>query len=241
LTLWNIHGIKALKQRHKRNQSVSLATRLIDAVKVDNDVDATRKALKSGADPNTKAGMDRGMLFYAADKGNKEIVALLLLYKAHPNALDEEGFGPLHQAIAGGHFDIADMLIAAGADVNAQDKYAMLGLTPLHIAFNADLREERVSRVVYMLEKGADDALTDTSGRTVMATGRERAGQFPYAGEIMTHMKEWQQNKADAEARAAAAEKTADADAIRAAVHGGITQDVDVPALTVRRRLRPSP
>ncbi|MDP2207011.1 MAG: ankyrin repeat domain-containing protein [Alphaproteobacteria bacterium] len=220
---------------------MSLATRLIDAVKVDNDVAAARRALKAGADPNTKAGMDRVMLYYAADKGNKDMVELLLSYKADPNPLDEEGFGPLHQAIAGGHFDIADLLIAAGANVNAQDKYAMLGLTPLHVAFNADLREERASRVVYMLENGADDTLTDTSGRSVMATGRERAGQFPYAGEIMTHMKEWQQNKADALARAAIAEKQAADNAIRDAVNAGITNDVVVPSLTIRRRGTPSP
>lgn len=215
---------------------MSLATRLIDAVKVDNDVAAARRALKAGADPNTKAGMERVMLYYAADKGNKEMVELLLSYKADPNLLDEEGFGPLHQAIAGGHFEVADLLIAAGAHVNAQDKYAMLGLTPLHIAFNADLREERLDRVIYMLEHGADDTLTDTSGRSVMATGRERAGQFPYAGEIMTHMKEWQQNKIDAADRAAAAEKAAAENAIRDAVHGGLTEDVAVPRLTIRRR-----
>lgn len=219
---------------------MSLSTRLIDAVKVDNDVAAASRALKAGADPNTKAGMDRVMLYYAADHGNKEMVELLLSYKADPNPLDEEGFGALHQAITGGHFDIADLLIAAGANVNAQDKYAILGLTPLHIAFNVDLREERLDSVIYMLEHGADDTLSDTSGRTVMDIGRERAGKSPYAGEIMTHMKEWQQNKADAEMRAAAAEKTAADNAIRDAVHGGITQDVAVPTLTVRRRVRPS-
>jgi len=220
---------------------VSLSTRLIDAVKVDNDIAAARRALKAGVDPNTKGGMDRVMLFYAADKGNKEMVELLLSYKADPNPLDEEGFGALHQAIAGGYFEIADMLIAAGANVNAQDKYAMLGLTPLHIAFNADLREERLDRVIYMLEKGADDTLTDTPGRSVMATGRERAGQFPFAGEIMTHMKEWQQNKADAVERAAAAEKAAAENAIRDAVHGGLVEDVTVPRLTIRRRGTPAP
>ena len=215
---------------------MSLATRLIDAVKVDDDVAAARRALKAGADPDTKAGMDRTMLYFAADKGNKEMVALLLSHKASPNALDEEGFGPLHQAIAGGHLEIADMLIAAGADINAQDKYAMLGLTPLHIAFNADMREERTDRLHYALEKGADDTLADTSGRTVMDTARERAGQFPFAGELLTYMKEWQQNKADAQARAEADAKAAADAAIREAVHGGLTGDVAVLRLTIRRR-----
>lgn len=218
---------------------MSHASRLIDAVKIDNDVDAARRALKAGISPDTKAGMDRTMLFFAADKGNKDMVELLLSYKANPNHLDEEGFGPLHQAIAGGHFEIADMLIAAGADVNAKDQYAMLGLTPLHIAFNADLRDERTDRVIYMLEKGADDSLTDTPGRTVMATGRERAGQFPFAGEIMTHMREWHQNKADALVAAERAAKAAAEAAIDSAVHGGLSTDTSVPRLNIRRRTPP--
>lgn len=215
------------------------ATQLIDAVKVNDDVAAARRALKAGVSPDTKAGMDRSMLYFAADKGNKEMVELLLSYKADPNHLDEEGFGPLHQAIAGGHFEIADMLIAAGAKVNAKDQYAILGLTPLHVAFNADLKDERTDRVIYMLDKGADDSLTDTSGRTVMATGRERAGQYPFAGEIMTHMREWQQNKADALAATERAAKAAAEAAIDNAVHGGLSADTSVPRLNIRRRTPP--
>src|SRR6218665_1541492 len=164
---------------------MSHATRLIDAVKIDNDVDAARRVLKSGVDANTKAGMDRTMLFFAADKGNLDMVELLLAYKADPNHLDEAGFGALPQAIAGGHFDVADKLIAAGANVNARAEYAMLGLTPSHVAFNADMREERTDRVIFMLERGGDVNIADTSGRNVMATARERAVQFPFAGEIL--------------------------------------------------------
>ena len=215
---------------------MSLATRLIDAVKIENDLDAARSALKSGAPADTKAGMDRTMLYFAADKGNADMVDLLLTYKAHANLMDEEGFGPLHQAIAGGHFDVADKLIAAGADVNAQDKYAMLGLTPLHVAFNADMREERTDRVLFMLEKGADDSLTDTPGRTVMATARERSAQFAFAGELLTYMKEWQKNKIDADAKAARDAELAAANAFRDAVNSGAGQDVAVPRLNIRRR-----
>lgn len=215
---------------------MSHATRLIDAVKIDNDVDAARRVLKSGVDANTKAGMDRSMLYFAADKGNLEMVELLLAHKADPNHLDEEGFGALHQAIAGGHFDVADKLIAAGANVNARDEYAMLGLTPIHVAFNADLREERTDRVIFMLERGGDVNIADTAGRNVMATGRERAGQFPFAGEILTHMREWQQNKAAEEAAAELAKQQAADNAIRDAVHGGLTADVSVPTMNIRRR-----
>lgn len=211
-------------------------TRLIDAVKIDNDVKAARRLLQAGVDADTKAGMDRTMLYYAADHGNLEMVELLLAHKANPNHLDEEGFGALHQAIAGGHFDIADRLIAAGADINARDQYAMLGLTPMHVAFNADMREERVDRVIYMLEKGADTTVPDTSGRTVIATAIERTGQYPFAAEILTHIREWQTNKAEADVRAEEEKRTAAARAIHDAVHGGLSADTKVPTLNIRRR-----
>lgn len=211
-------------------------TRLIDAVKIDNDVKAARRLLKAGVDADTKAGMDRTMLYYAADHGNLEMVELLLAHNANPNHLDEEGFGALHRAMAGGYFDIADRLIAAGADINARDQYAMLGLTPMHIAFNVDLRDERVDRVIYLLEKGADINVADTSGRTVISTAHERAGRYPFALEILTHINEWQANKADAQARAEADKQAAADRAIHEAVHGGLPADTSVPKLNIRRR-----
>ena len=45
------------------------------------------------------------------------------------NAKDEDSWTPLHSAVAGGHKDVVELLIAKGADVNAKnDKY---GGTPL--------------------------------------------------------------------------------------------------------------
>ncbi|HIC55376.1 MAG TPA: ankyrin repeat domain-containing protein, partial [Gemmatimonadetes bacterium] len=36
------------------------------------------------------------------------------------NAKDEDSWTPLHSAVAGGHKEIVELLIAAGADVNAK-------------------------------------------------------------------------------------------------------------------------
>ena len=36
------------------------------------------------------------------------------------NAKDEDSWTPLHSAVAGGHKDVVELLIAAGADVNAK-------------------------------------------------------------------------------------------------------------------------
>jgi len=212
-------------------------TRLLEAVKVDNDVAAARRALKKGADVNYKGGMDRSMLYYAAYHGNTEMADLLLSYKPDVNVLDEEGFGPLHEAMAKGHIDIAQKLVDAGADINARDPYAMLGLTPLHTAFNADMREEKADRITFMLQAGADETIRDTAGRTVMDTARERMHKWPFAGELLSLMLEFVRERAEAAQRAEADAKAADEAKVDRAVHGGLEY-----TLTVKRiQLRPKP
>ena len=215
----------------------SLNTRLLDAVKVDNDLAAAKRALQKGADVNHKGGMDRSMLYYAVNQGNMAMVDLLLSYKPDVNVLDEEGFGPLHEAMAKGHIEMAQKLVDAGADVNARDPYAMLGLTPLHVAFNADMRDEMADRIKFMLTAGADENIRDTAGRTVMDTARERMHKWPFAGEMLSLMIEFINDRMDTEKKAAAEAKAAEDAKVTAAAHGGLEY-----SLTVRRiQLKPKP
>lgn len=211
-------------------------TNLLDAVKVDNDLAAARRALKNGADVDYKGGMDRSMLYYAASHGNAEMVDLLLSYKPDVNALDEEGMGALHEAIAKGHLEIAQKLMDAGADINARDPYSMLGLTPLHVAFNADMREETAVRLQFMLAAGADETLTDTPGRTVMDTARERMHKWPFAGEMLTLMLEFVQNRAETAAEAEAAAKAAEDAKVSGAIHGGLQNSLPVKRIQLKNK-----
>jgi ankyrin repeat protein len=43
--------------------------------------------------------------------GNLEVLNVLLKAKADPNAVDDEGSTPLHQAVASGHIDCVKALI----------------------------------------------------------------------------------------------------------------------------------
>lgn len=215
----------------------SLNTRLLDAVKVDNDLAAAKRALQKGAEVDHKGGMDRSMLYYAVNHGNMAMVDLLLSYKPDVNVLDEEGFGPLHEAMAKGHMEIAQKLVDAGADVNARDPHSMLGLTPLHTAFNADMRAEQADRIRFMLMAGADETLCDTAGRTVMDTARERMHKWPFAGEMLSLMIEFIQDRIDTAKEAEAAAKAAEDAKVTAAIHSGLEY-----SLTVRRiHLKPKP
>jgi ankyrin repeat protein len=57
-------------------------------------------------------------------------VAILLAKKYPVNRFDEVGKTPLHYAVQSGHLEIVAQLIAAGANVNAQDERS-IGNTPL--------------------------------------------------------------------------------------------------------------
>ena len=62
-------------------------------------------------------------LHFAALDGHTETTLALVSAGAEVNAADENGYAPLHYAVAGGHTaDIALALVSAGAEVNAADE-----------------------------------------------------------------------------------------------------------------------
>ena len=70
-------------------------------------------------------------LHFAAAKGHKEVVGVLLEKGADFNAKNIDGATPLHLAAENGHGEVVDVLLEKGADFNAKDNN---GATPLHLA-----------------------------------------------------------------------------------------------------------
>lgn len=60
-------------------------------------------------------------LLAAAAHDNKEAVALLLRCGADPRGVDHEGISPLHRAVQAGSPAVADLLLAAGAEVDLRE------------------------------------------------------------------------------------------------------------------------
>jgi hypothetical protein len=101
------------------------------------------------ADLYARDSFGRTPLYSAADFGNKECVRTLLIMASKSVMLaDEIGQTPLHMAAGDGAADIIEMLIAAGADANAN---TMSEVTPLHMAATS----RKIESVNALIHNGA--------------------------------------------------------------------------------------
>ena len=101
-----------------------------------------------------------GEIHDAADKGDLEKVKALL--KSNPNLASSIDVGsgktPLHYAARSGHKEVVELLLANGANVNAEDEY---GDTALYCAANGNK-----NLVALLLSKGAKVNIKDRAGFT---------------------------------------------------------------------------
>ena len=84
--------------------------------------------------------------------------------------LDRAGRSELHYAACDGDFAAVEKLVAAGADVNLQDKRCW---APLHFA--AQARSEKITR--YLIAHGAIVDLEDGYGNTSLSTATFNYGE----------------------------------------------------------------
>ena len=95
-------------------------------------------------------------LIDAARNGDVEAVRSLLAEGADVNTAQGDGMTGLHWAAEGGHAAVADLLLAAGAGVEARTRVG--GYTPLHLAS----RSGHGSIANALLDAGADPGVTTT-------------------------------------------------------------------------------
>jgi ankyrin repeat protein len=118
-----------------------------------------------------------GEIHDAVKSGNVAKVKTLL--KDNHNLVfskDIDGFTPLHIAAKNGHRNVAELLLAEGADVNSRENF---GETPLHLAgmrFSSPLDQSSLSKeelkgkrdiALLLLAKGADVNAKDKTEKTV--------------------------------------------------------------------------
>ena len=106
-------------------------------------------------------------LHYAAFRGHRDVVRLLLDAGANPSKADAVGWTPLRSAAFRGHKDVVQLFLERGADPNKADKY---GHAPLHLAAGVGHKD----MVQLLLEKGADPNKADSGGMTPLSIAWDR-------------------------------------------------------------------
>ena len=132
-------------------------------------------AVRNGNVKMARLLMDKGGsidLFIAAGIGDVRRVRSILARQGRVNQADGLGYTALHWAAQGGYVDVAKLLIAKGANIDAKTGYKM---TPLHSALcgrllmgNRDL-EDRLEVARMLILAGADINARDNFGRTALA------------------------------------------------------------------------
>ncbi len=89
-----------------------------------------QKLLEIGIDPNGKKGLDEiSPLSIAVELNNKNIVDLLIKYRANVNQSDELGITPLITATKNNNIGIIKSLVIAGANIYKSDFYGQSAIS----------------------------------------------------------------------------------------------------------------
>ena len=133
-------------------------TNLIISLAEKGDGKTLQKLIFQGINISNCIGLDGFTpLHHAANRGNVDVV-LILIKALHPiDKLNDSGESPLHLAAYCGHLLIVEQLLDCGANINLQNKY---GETPLFYA----VRRRMPLLVRLLLHRGADYTIRDDSG-----------------------------------------------------------------------------
>lgn len=132
----------------------------------DGDIEAVRKLLAGGADPDVTA-LEWTPLTRAAMKGHREIVILLVENGADVNIQAPGGGTPLFWAASYNQLDVAKELIARGAAIKPHSKGSS---DPLTVAVGEGFYE--ITEL--LMQNGADPNRVDYEGNTALGLAKKK-------------------------------------------------------------------
>eukprot|EP00118_Oscarella_pearsei_P006534 m.29662 g.29662 ORF g.29662 m.29662 type:complete len:1144 (+) comp31207_c1_seq2:136-3567(+) len=141
-------------------RSIDLFHRLeLELVNHYRPTDVVTHLIKHSADISAIDSDGRSAIHFAANAGDRKIVALLLAEGTQIDTRDKQRNAPIHFASVAGQVPMIEYLIDSGASVNTPGRD---GSTPLH--FSAEGGHEAASDT--LLDHGADITLANEMGRT---------------------------------------------------------------------------
>jgi uncharacterized protein len=153
-------------RKNKQKLDIFEAASIGDTTTISQLLDETRNLLNSfSPDGFTVLGL-------ASFFGHLSLVKLLLDKGANPNIASNNQFkvAPIHSVCASSHFDITELLIRHGADINAKQ---MKGVTPLHST--AHNGQTKLSKL--LIDNGADINAKMDDGQTPLFMANEKGFQ----------------------------------------------------------------
>jgi len=143
---------------------------------LERDTESAVDMVDLGADVNFK-----GALGEAARTNLPELAKALLEKGADPNLPLQHwgGIFPLHFAALRHSPEIAEMLLAHGARINARE---VMGRTPLHFAAT---RQDSAGLAKFLVSHGADPTIKDDGGLTPLDNARKTG--FAEMIDFLTH------------------------------------------------------
>ena len=125
--------------------------------------DVARELLKAGANPNAKLENGTPLLQFAVRFENTEFTKALLEFKANPNVQGANEKPAIHEAVQAGELAQLQLLVRAGADINA----VWGSGTPLYAALGAT----NFAAAAALLDMGANVDWRSPGGKTQYTAG----------------------------------------------------------------------
>lgn len=164
-------GTTTLGTRKEVTKKYVYDTSLIRGIKI-GDPDRVRTLMYAHVDVNEKSYAGITPLTIAAEKGNMEIIKMLVEDgKAHINDKSSYGITPLISAAAAGNGEVVEYLVAQGANVNDKDD---MGNTALLYLVHFDQPKAVASLIQF---DNTTVNLPDTAGNTPLIYAAQKALQ----------------------------------------------------------------
>lgn len=162
-------------------RGVRNATPLFFAMRSSN-LEGFTKLLELGADPNVVFDDGGTVMHWAVQHKNDAFLKAALKHGGNPNLKNDDMFKhtPLFEAL-GEQSDKLDILLSAGADVNAQNRF---GSTPVMVAAGRG----RFDIVYKLLDHGADYQIKNNSGHTLADRIADKRGLMDSSHELYQWM-----------------------------------------------------